>query len=925
MELADIRIDELRDLRLQLRQPTLRTAASSAGQLTFDPHRVLPTKLGADVTSVFAVPLTESRLTPPHARPDWIQRTELWPRLDGSPDTRLVLIDAPRGYGKSSLVTQWIAQRELATAWLTLTRSESRPDALLSSLCAAITRGLSRNFKIRTETPIFSASSDTGGGTQHLFRALSLAPTPLTFVIDDYQTIANPSTNSLINLLVAYLPAPHRLVIISSGATDLALARMRSTGSVVELGTRELKLVPEQARTFLASARAPHMTPQQIDALVDICDGWLAGLRLVLQPPNRDGRELNSITDGPCQAHIASYFTEELFANLDSRLRWFLLRTSILDRFTAELCDAVAQCRNARETIAELARLGVYLDGPDSTGWYHYHPLFRQFLRTRLRELCGDDAIAASHQRASGWLELRGQREAAAHHAVAGRDWDRAVVFIEGIAGELWQAGRLNSARDWIERLPSTVVANHAELSYWLSGGLTLAGRIPDACAALSRADEDWTASGQLDRLAAAREMRSLQALMQDDGPATISAAQEALDLLPHLALTERFRATVLLGAGMSRIGHVDRAEHTLADARAMLEGASQGWIELEELESAWLLLERGRFSEASTIFTHLTFRSDESGRDSAIRAHLGLARIELERDLLPSAANHVRQAAQLIALAGESRNTALMQLLSAQVAEAECDNEGALAAKSAAMEHATAMGNRYLTRQVRALEARCWIDRGEYPLVRRWADESGLMASLPTDHSRAFELLTLLQALLAQGRGLDTLVAAERVQRSADEAGLESTAAAFRTLQALVLFEQGAAVQAANLMVPALQWAERECSVRMVTHYGQRIVPLLQFVSSSCDSDSYSSYLAGEASRVSLVLATGPGGDARLTPRELEVLRLVSTGKSNRGIGDRLFISEGTVKKHLASILTKLRAANRTEAVANARRAGTI
>lgn len=873
----------------------------------------------------WGAPLTDARLSPPPVRTDWIERPVLRNRLNGSGDTRLVLIEAPSGYGKTTLAAQWVADRPGATAWLTLSRGEATPETILSTLLVSAERSLSESSESVGEAVAKLGALSESELMVALIRRMERAGEPMTIVIDDYQTIESPAAREAVNLFVQHLPAPHRCMVISSGAASLAVARMRAHGQVIELGAFDLALSRDESRELLIRSRAPQLTLGEIEEIVDLCDGWVAGLRLFVHYADRRAVAAKSLATELGSTQLDDYFSEVVFSTLDPALQSFMVETAFLDRFSVPLCEYVLQRAGAMEAIDELQGAGVYLFGPDSDGWYHYHRLFAQFLRSQLRLRRSDEAISAGHRRASLWFEHNRLREEAARHAVAGQDWDRAVRFIEELAGDHWRAGRLGSIRVWVEHLPPEITARSADLSYWLSGALALSGNVVPARRALSDAETIWTRSGKTERLARSRKMHSLLALTIEDAESAVTAAQSALDLLDESSRMERCRATILLGSSLARLGQFERAAMMLSRARSLTEGERCGWIESGEVEYGWLLLEQGRLSEAASLLKHLTTPTSEAQIDRSIRAQLGLARIELERDLLPSAETALGHAQRLIGQVGENRNLAMLHLIESQVAWASGDAERALDAKEKAKEISKALGSRFLLRQVRAQEARFWIDRGEFQLVRRWADEAGLVLALPGDYRREFELFTLLQGLLAQGRGPDILLAADHMLKSSEEMGREGAAAALRTIRALVLFEQGEQVQAAALMSRALQWAERERSIRTVTQYGQRIVPLLQFVSSSSDSESYSSYLAAEAMRTPLTQSVAVDGDNRLTPRELEVLRLVATGKSNRVIGDRLYISEGTVKKHLASILTKMKADNRTEAVANARRLGVI
>jgi LuxR family maltose regulon positive regulatory protein len=404
----------------------------------------------------------ETKLHPPGLRKEWVERQELLGHLSGSA-AKLILVDAPAGFGKTTLVAQWRAgaMRERRFAWVSLDRGDNDPARLWRHVVEALQR----------------ASPELGderlgqwrGPPQDLARTLlpllvnelAAVEAPVVLVLDDYHLIKERTCHQQFEFLLLHLPPRVQLVVITRADPPLPLARLRASGDLTEIRARQLGFTPAQAAEFVHAVAGTQLSPSDAVDLVERTEGWPAGLYMVALSL-RDHPAPHAFIQGFTGSNrfVVDFLTEEVLSRQPHHVRQFLTRTSILDRFTAPLCDSVAGTANASKVIDLLERENLFLVPLDSDRqWYRYHHLFAQMLRSQLART-EPEIVPELHRRASAWHRAEGSAEEAIRHALAGGDARSAVDLIARYWYDLVFAGRAATVRRWFQQLGEDRIHN---------------------------------------------------------------------------------------------------------------------------------------------------------------------------------------------------------------------------------------------------------------------------------------------------------------------------------------------------------------------------------------------------------------------------------------------------------------------------------
>ena len=510
-----------------------------------------------------------------------VDRERLRAQLDTATETRLVLVSAPAGFGKSTLLADWLDQPAIRGAWLSL---DARDNDIVrfTRYLAAATAGLAGG---KEDTPSFDAQSfDPELALAGILDRVAAAGDGAVLVLDDYHLIDEPAIHQLIASLVERLPPGARVAIATRADPPLPLARLRARGELLEVRAEDLRFTAAEADALVRSSGV-ELSPAEVEEITERTEGWAAALRLaaVSLRGRPDHAELVR-RFGASHRFILDYVVEEVLAGLPRESHEFLLRTSILERLCGPLCEAVAGGGDGQERLEELERanlLIIPLD--DERRWYRYHALFAEILRARLRTLHPDE-VAELHARAAAWHEARGDDDEAIHHALRAGDLERTGRIVAFASGRHVSAGELRTVRGWLDALPPEVVRGHAQLSASYAWCLVLAGEtegVADRLADADRALADGRDGGPMMRPAIPTQLallRSQLAALQGDSATAIAQARLARELVPAglppaSEATLRGTATVLLAFALVHAGDLDAAavayEVALPDLRA--------------------------------------------------------------------------------------------------------------------------------------------------------------------------------------------------------------------------------------------------------------------------------------------------------------------------------------------------------------------
>src|SRR5438874_4914579 len=428
-----------------------------------------------------------TKLYLPRLRPNVVSRPRLLERLNAGLHRKLTLIAAPAGFGKTTLVSEWVEGIERPTAWLSLDEGDNDPTRFLTYLVAAL-QTIAANIGegvlgvLQSSQPPPSEAILTA-----LLNEITTLPDHFVLVLDDYHVIDAKPVDIALTYLVEHLPPQMHLVIATREDPQLPLARLRAQGQLIELRAADLRFTPSEAAEFLNQVMGLNLSAQDIAALEARTEGWIAGLQLAALSMQGHKDATGFIRSFTGSHHfVMDYLVEEVLQQQSESVQTFLLRTSILDRLCGPLCDAVLLGHSAsgQETLEYLEQANLFIVPLDNERrWYRYHHLFADLLRQRLHQRSasspGDerDGVAELHRRASQWYEDNGLEIEAFHHAVAANDIERAERLIEGAGVPLHFRGGGAPIRDWLESLPAAVLNARPSLLLTYASALMMTGQ----------------------------------------------------------------------------------------------------------------------------------------------------------------------------------------------------------------------------------------------------------------------------------------------------------------------------------------------------------------------------------------------------------------------------------------------------------------
>ena len=893
------------------------------------------------------IPLLRSKVVP---RPHLIDRLNDGLRGGQGFGRKLTLISAPAGFGKTTIVSEWLASNQHPVAWLSLDEGDNDLKRFLAYLVAALQTlpaNISDDVLGLLQSPQLPSAEAL---LTTLLNEITAIPDDFILVLDDYHMLDSKLIDQALTFLVEHMPSQMHLVITTREDPSLPLARLRARDQLTELRTADLRFTPAEAAEFLNQVMRLNLLAEDIAALETRTEGWIAGLQLAalsLQGHADAAHFIQSFTG----AHhfVLDYLLEEVLHQQPENVQAFLLKTSILNRLCGPLCDAVlnGDPSSAQGTLEFLERANLFIVPlDDERHWYRYHHLFGNLLRQRLGQTYPKEEIAGYHIRASEWHEKNSDAPEAFHHAITAGDFSRAA----GIAETAWEGmdESFQSAAwlGWVKQLPEGMIRSRPVLCTQIAWAFMDAGDVDASEARLRDAERclefpsDETVivdEAQFATLPARIAIaRTYNAQVRGDISATLKYGEQALKLIPEENHFMRAQVTVLLGATYWASGDLDAAAKSMSDwIESSRKAGNFIFAIASESARADILMAQGQLREAlSTYKQSLQFASahDKEARLVIAHQYLGLAMLYHEMADDEAAALQLEKSLEL---GGQStlidwpyrRSVALARLK---------ETEGDLDAALGLLEEAkrlyvnTPIPN---TRPVDALKARVHLKQGQLPRARDWAHEHGIKVTDELSYLREFEHITLARVLIADYQShheeqpiLDALRLLSRLLQAAEDAKRTGSVIEILTVQALAHQAQGNISLALESLKRALTLAEPEGYVRLFVDEGKGMAELLTELDHLTEDQRLRSYIhkllsTFEKKKASLPLSANPQPLIDpLSERELEVLRLIAQGLSNDEISHKLFLALSTVKGHNLRIFAKLQAKSRTEAVARAR-----
>ncbi|MFZ0160537.1 MAG: LuxR C-terminal-related transcriptional regulator [Kineosporiaceae bacterium] len=903
-----------------------------------------------------ASPLLETKLHLPRRRRGLVARPRLSERLSRGVESALTVVSAPAGFGKSTLLAEWLASGPAAptgegcVGWLSLDRGDNDPTTYWTYLVAALQRvapGVGTGalaLLTSPQPPPIDAVLTT------LLNELGAVERDLVLVLDDYHVIESPEVQAGMAFLLEHLPPQVHLVIAGRADPALPLARLRARGELLEIRAGDLRFTPEEAATYLTGAMGLRLTAQDVAALEGRTEGWIAALQLAAL--SMQGREdVAGFIAGFAgdDRYIVDYLVEEVLQRQPARVQTFLLQTSVLGRLSGPLCDAVTGQDGGRAMLEALDRGNLFVVAlDDRRRWYRYHQLFDDVLRARLLDE-QPGQVPGLHRRASAWYEQNGERPEAIRHALAAEDHERAADLIELAVPATRRHRQEATLRRWLEALPDELIRVRPVLSNGYAGSLLVRGEVEGVEARLQDAERwlDPTTDGRPGSPARSSEMvvvdeeafrtlpaaiavhRAGQARILGDVSGTIAHARRALDLVGEGDHLQRGGAAALLALAHWTDGDLGGAQRRYADAMASLEKAGH----LSDvigcaIAVADIQIAQGRLREAMSTYE----RGLQMATGAAVPAlrgaadmHVGMSVLLRERDDLGAALQHLLTSGDLGEYAGLPQNRYRRRVAMARVREAEGDLDGAVDLLDDAQRVYVGDFSPDV-RPIAASRARVRVAQGRWGEALAWACDRGLSVEDDLGYLHEFEHITLARALVARARAerderdlREATQFLDRLLRAADDGDRTGSAIEILVLQALAHQVRGDLPAALVALERALTLAEPEGYVRILVDEGPPMAVLLGTAAQRGIAAGYVRRLRTAFGAAEDLTPARPGLIEPLSERELDVLRLLGTDLGGPDIARQLVVSLNTVRSHTKSIYAKLGVNSRRAAVRRA------
>jgi LuxR family maltose regulon positive regulatory protein len=896
-----------------------------------------------------------TKLYAPPQRPGFVPRARLVRRLDEGGSCPLILASAPAGFGKSSLVAAWIRAGGRRTAWLSLEPGDNDPARFWRYLVAAL----------QTVEP------DLGGSVEGMLQAGSLPPveplatalvsdltrlaSALVLVLDDYHAIQSAEIHEAVGFVLDHAPSFLQVVIATREDPPLALARRRARGELLEIRAADLRFTTDEAEELLNAVHDLHLSPAEIAALEGRTEGWAVGLQLTaltLRGVSDRSAVLRRLAGD--ERHIADFLMEEVLTRQSNELQAFLLHVSILERLSAPACDALTGRHDGQQVLEQLERMNLFIVPLDEhRGWYRFHTLFAELLRRRLLGTIDVQAVALLHRKASAWHEGNGYLEQAVAHAISARDHPNSARLILLASAQMYARGEYQTLCEWIAALPADFVAGEPTLTLCYAWVTLASGRADEAERCLVAMEQALGVAPSAQRIAElpailrgafveAMAVRATVAMNRFDLPRVFQLTEEVLPRLSETAALpynrpEALRPPVVYDLGLARefSGDLEGASRTLAEAEDLAVQQENPVLQLLAIaHSAQVQALQGNLRAAESIYLRGLEKSGGARGANVFGAAVlqgGLANLHYEWNDLVSAR---QRAEESVAMSRQLPNWESLppgHLCLARVKAALGDWDGAIQVLDDLETLLERHNGQAVLPHARALRARLWLQCGRLELARHWAEGGGLSTGGELSYLHEAEHVVLARVFLAQGELEPATDLISRLLKAAQGGARLSRVIELLALSALAQQTQDESALALETLSRALDLAAAEGYVRTFLDEGITLRRLLEAArrgGSEANARRILQAFQAEPSQENAPLAalpySGPWLEP-LSPREREVLGLIAEGLSNQEIARRLVISRTTVKTHIANLLSKLQASNRTQAVSKARATGLL
>ena len=876
---------------------------------------------------------------PPH-RSSQVPRPRLLEQLNGGLDKALILVSAPAGYGKTSLVSGWLRGIPTASVWLSLDEGDNDPARFLQYFVTAIQQIVPTPGQDLLSLLQTAGSASPGSPLHILINVIAEHAAPFVLVLDDFHLVSTQPILEMLAFLLEHIPPQMHLVLLSRTDPPLPLARLRARYQLVDIRADQLRFTPAEIAVFLNEVMGLRLSAEDVAALEARTEGWIAGLQLAALSM-QGCKDIHSFVSAFSGSHyyVMDYLAEEVLQLQPENVRSFLLQTSILGRMCGPLCNAVVEADILKpadgQTLLETLELrNVFVIPLDNERhWFRYHHLFVEVLNRRL-EHQWPQLLPELHQRASHWYEQNGLISEAIHHARLAGDPERAAQLVDQNGCLLLMRGEVVNLLSWIE-----AVEPYSQTLPWIAiqkaWALCLTGQLDRVEGSLQTAERLISSLELTDDVrtmaGAITAARAARANIQGETRLAADFARQALECTPDsddFSCSLRSAATALLGDASRLEGNLAEAERAYAQALLISQAAGSSQMSIITTSNlANVLMEQGQLHLAARRYSEtvqMATLPDGGISPLAEEACAGLGQISYEWNRLKAAAEYIHRSLECARRWGTIDFQTIGYVLLARLEHVQGQTEKAREALHTAEQ---LLSEQPQTSQrtiwLQSALARLRISQGDLESAAFLIQKCGLsMNRLPEVGEISFPqepaYLVLLRLHLARGDCEAALALSERLLQKLDETNRAARVIEILALRALAYQGKKDMDQALAVLGKAFALAQPEGYVRTFLDEGEPMAKLLYQAKAHRIGTGYAAELLavlGQASDSALPpaqLLVEP-----LTPRELELLKLIEAGFSNQEIAAKLVISMPTVKRHISNIYTKLEASSRTQAVA--------
>jgi len=903
------------------------------------------------------IELLYTKLNPPPIRERLVARTRLFEKLDASLNQKLTLICAPAGYGKTTLLSQWINHRSEKIGWITLDNSDSDLAQFIQYFLAAI-QCIDPNVGERIPEMLQPPQPLTGLSVwTALVNDLAVSEKEFVLILDDYHEVEAQTVHETLKYLIEHMPANLHLILASRADPPLMLPRLRARGYLIELRQSDLRFTMQDATNFLNDVMGLNLSAEDVAALETRTEGWIAALQMAalsLQGHSPDPTTRSAFIQAFRGSHrfVLDYLVEEVLGRQPPELQEFLLKTSILRRLNASLCDAVTGRMDSQDILEGLDAANLFIIPlDDERRWYRYHHLFSDLLTKHLlktfHELAPD-----LHRRASFWYEKNGLMDEAIDHALATHDFERAAAMIEENVEATLMRSQVVNFLNWIEKLPNEYLLERPGLRFYHTWALLMSGQSPELIE--QRLEDLLGAQGgtEITRVMSGRIsiLRAYLMIFQADIQHAAVLCFHALEQLPEDDIFLRSIAAWILSLARLQNSDIQNGIRTLDEVARQGQEIGNTLITVGALcDQARLYKRQGLLQRAKEILEralHLAASSQGQRLPIASKALIELGDIKREWNHLEEAEADLTESIEL------SRQWSEMAAFYAyfplaRIRMAHGDVEAAREAIETACQVAQKSESTDLDDLVADLQQADFLVRqGDLENAIHWAQTRGVAPDVSPEpqhdlvksqdyvhaHLRKYQQIVLARLFIRQERTSEALVLLEALLAQSRQLGRIDLIIEIQILRALAYQIEGHTAQAMEALTQALSLAEPGGYLRIFLDEGEPIIRLIHQAASLDIAPAYTEKLLKASN-----MPEFSGGVAQpsllqpqpliepLSKRELEVLRLLAAGMSNPEIAGELVVAVSTVHSHCKSIYSKLGVHARLDAAQRGRELGLI